>query len=152
MEPIQVINGLKFKERIGFHRRVQRNESLIVYDKTKGGSYIEAAINQWGISDEQLYLAVAKRLKQSVDQAVFPRWPPSADNMSEFSKPVPELMKFLTFLRNPGKQNFADQCLDPKICMLNDLLLSYISGKRTHLKVNTTSSVSLQTVLQFIMI
>ena len=35
----------EFGDAIGFHNRFQKNQSSIVYDVSKGGSYIEAAIN-----------------------------------------------------------------------------------------------------------
>ena len=41
----------RFGDRIGFHMRFHKKQSLIAYDKSEGGTYIEAAMNAWGIDD-----------------------------------------------------------------------------------------------------
>ena len=55
-----------FGDRIGFHARTHKNQSMIVYDKSGGGTYIEAAINAWGIDDDVLVKNVASRLHEKV--------------------------------------------------------------------------------------
>ena len=42
----------EFKNKIGFHDRFIKNTSTIVYNASAGGSYIEVAINSWGVIDE----------------------------------------------------------------------------------------------------
>jgi len=56
----------EFKDKIGFHKRYQRNQSTIVYDASQGSSFIEAAIYTWGVSDEQLINTVARCLKSQM--------------------------------------------------------------------------------------
>ena len=60
----------EFKDKIGFHARFHKNQSTIVYDAPAGGSYIEAAIYSWGISDEQLLHNVARRLSEKFTEEV----------------------------------------------------------------------------------
>ena len=55
----------EFGDAIGFHNRFQKNQSSIVYDVLKGSSYIQAAINAWGISD-LLSRSVASRLRNNI--------------------------------------------------------------------------------------
>ena len=55
----------EFGDAIGFHNRFQKNQSSIVYDVLKGGSYIQAAINAWGISD-LLLRSVDSRLRNKI--------------------------------------------------------------------------------------
>ena len=43
----------EFGQSIGFHNCFQKNQSCIVFDVSKGGTYIEAAINFWGISEDE---------------------------------------------------------------------------------------------------
>ena len=46
--------------------RFHKNQSLIVYDKSEGGTYIEAAMNAWGIDDDVLVKNVASCLHKKV--------------------------------------------------------------------------------------
>ena len=43
----------EFGDRIGFHKRYHVTESTVVFNRTDGGDFIEAAINSWGIDPEQ---------------------------------------------------------------------------------------------------
>ena len=58
----------QFGNKLGFHDSYRKNQSTIVYDTTAGGSYIEAAINLWGVSDELLINTVARRLKEKLSK------------------------------------------------------------------------------------
>ena len=53
-----------FGERIGFHDRYRKNESTLVYDKNNGGSFLEAALNCWGVTDERLFEIAGKSLRE----------------------------------------------------------------------------------------
>ena len=66
----------EFGYAIGFRNRFQKNQSSIVYDVSKGGSYIEAAINAWGISDDDLLRNVASRLRNKTKNFTNLTWPP----------------------------------------------------------------------------
>jgi len=54
----------EFGDSIGFHQRNQKNVSELVYDTSAGGTYVEAALSSLGVSNEQLIMNVAKRLKE----------------------------------------------------------------------------------------
>jgi hypothetical protein len=91
----------EFQERIGFHERFHKNESSLVYDKTAGGSYIEAAIYSWGVSDEQLVNTVARRIKDTLSEEPSMTWPPHVDELEKPEEPNDLLLKFLTWLKHP---------------------------------------------------
>ena len=42
-----------FVKKEDLHNRFQKNQSCVVYNITKGGNYREAAVNAWGISDNE---------------------------------------------------------------------------------------------------
>lgn len=92
----------EFGEDIGFHVRYHRNKGTIVYDASAGGSYIEAAINSWGVSDNQLLLNVAKRMKMYSKDANGMTWPPRAADLEENINPPLEILKLVTLLQNPN--------------------------------------------------
>ncbi len=53
----------QFSNQLGFHDRYHKNQSTLVYDVREGGTFIEAAINSWGVSNMQLLNAAARRLR-----------------------------------------------------------------------------------------
>ena len=55
-----------FGNRIGFHRRIHLSKSHIIYDKQKAGSYIEAAIKQWGTPDADIFKIAGERFRSSL--------------------------------------------------------------------------------------
>ena len=42
-----------FVKKEDLHNRFQKNQSCVVYNVTKGGNYRKAAVNAWGISDNE---------------------------------------------------------------------------------------------------
>ena len=54
----------KFGQSIGFHNCFQKNQSYIVIDVSRGGTYIEATSNFWRISEDDMLKNVAKTLKE----------------------------------------------------------------------------------------
>ena len=112
----------EFGDRIGFHQRFHSNQSTIVYNKSGGGDFIEAAINAWGIDDETLIRNTSKRLHEMFHKHVPFQWPPDKSSMDEIVKP-PELLMFVKWLSAPGKSNIDDEAFDPSDVMLVDLLL-----------------------------
>lgn len=119
----------KFGDRIGFHTRYRKNESTLVYDTSGGGGYIEAAINSWGITTEQLLKNVAGRLKEELHSPGI-TWPPHIEELEEFSEENDLLKKFLIWLKFPPRSNYEDNILDPSVQAIASILLSYITGKR----------------------
>lgn len=121
----------EFKDKIGFHDRFHKNQSTIVYNTSAGGSFVEAAIYAWGISDEQLLHNVALRLKDRLSGENDMPWPPRVVDLEDIEEPHVLLRKFLTWLKDPGVQNFTEACDDPDIVALSSLLFSLITGNRT---------------------
>ena len=64
-------------------------------------------------------------------------WPPHPYQLEKPSTLPEELVKFLNWLKYPySKEN--DLMEDPKLVSLGDILLAYISNKRTNFQVNRT--------------
>ena len=124
----------EFHDKIGFHDRYHKNKSTIVYNTSAGGNYVEAPIYSWGVTDEQVFNTVARRLKDQLFTEHYMVWPPSVDELEKEPEPNLLLLKFLTWLKNPSQMDFTEPCQDPHIVAISSLLLSYITGKRTPLK------------------
>ena len=126
----------EFGDVVGFHNRFQENQSSIVYDVSKGGSYIEAAINAWGISDDDLLRNVARRLRNKTKNFTNLTWPPHPKHL-DTTPDMPEvLLKFLVWLKYPTRKPEECTMNNPQIVALGDLLLAYIVNKRTKFQVN----------------
>ena len=85
----------EFPTTTGFHDRFHKNQSTIVYNTSAGGSYVEAAIHSWGISDEQLLNNVARRLKNKLNGQTGLAWPPHINELEDTEQPNDLLRKFL---------------------------------------------------------
>ena len=55
--------------------------------QSAGGSYIEAAINSWGVNDEQLLNTVARRLKEKLKGDASIDWPPHVEELEQDERP-----------------------------------------------------------------
>ena len=126
----------EFKDKIGFHDHFHKNQSTIIYDTSAGGSYIEAAIYSWGISDEQLINNVARLLTEKLSGESDRSWPPHVVVFENVDEPHILLRKLLTWLKDPAIQDFTEACNDPRITTLSSLLLSFITGNRTSLQAS----------------
>ncbi|KAG0712695.1 hypothetical protein GWK47_017867 [Chionoecetes opilio] len=122
----------EFHDRIGFHERYQKNHSALVYDTYSGGSYAGAAINCWGVTDDQLISSVAQRINARASQAQVMSWPPHVDELVDSEDSDELLYKFVTLLKKPKA---GEDQKDPAVLALTSLLTSYITGKRTSFKV-----------------
>ena len=105
-----------------------------MYDTTAGGSYIEAAINFCGVSDEQLINTVARRLKEKLSKEDIMKWPPAVQELENHEEPHIFLRQFLTWLRNPAEKDFSTPCKDAEVAALSPLFFSYITQNRTPFK------------------
>ena len=128
---IKIILHPEFDEQIGFHNRYQKNESTLVFDCNKGGTFIEGAINSWGVTNEQLLNTVARRLKDKFSTDLEMPWPPSVEELEAEEEPDPLLTKFVIWLQNASEKTFET---DPQILALTSLLKSYITGRRSTFK------------------
>ena len=105
----------EFKNKIGLHDSFVKNISTIVYNASAGGSYIEAAINSWGVSDEQLINTVARRLKEKLTGDASIDWPPHVEELEQDERPNDLLRKLLTWLKNPAANDLSESCLDREV-------------------------------------
>ena len=126
----------EFKGQLGFHDRFHKNQSTIVYDASAGGSYIEAAIYSWGVSDEQLLNNAARRLRETYKEEVGLSWPPRVEDLENIKEPPQLLHQLLTWLKDPDSDDCTEACDNPQIAALSSLLFSFISGKRTTFQAN----------------
>ena len=130
-----------FKNKIGFHDHFVKNTSTIVYNASTGGSYIEAAINSWGVSDEQLLNTVARCLREKLKDETAIYWPPHVEELEQDERPNDLLRKLLTWLKSPSDNDFNENCQDPEVMALSSLLFSFITGKHNPLKINLSMTI-----------
>ena len=127
----------EFGQSIGFHNCFQKNQSYIVLDVPKGGTYIEAASNFWRISKDDVLKNVAKTLKEKAKIFSNMEWPPHLYQLEKPYTHPEELVKILNWLKySSSKEN--DLMEDPKLFLLGDILLAHISNKWTNIQVNKT--------------
>ena len=131
----------EFKNKIGFHDRFVKNTSTIVYNASTGGSYIEAAINSWGVNDEQLLNTVARRLREKLKDETAIYWPPHVEELEQDERPNDLLRKLLTWLKNPSGNDLNENCQDPEVMALSSLLFSFITGKHNPLKISLSMTI-----------
>lgn len=130
---IKEILAKEFHSKIGFYNRFRKNKSTIEYDSSQGSSFIEAAVNAWGISDEQLINLLAKRMIANVKEEDVMKWPPTLEEMKSEEASSDILTKFLLQLKkHPNKEK--NKCMEPDIHFISSILKSLITGKRTILK------------------
>ncbi len=123
----------QFPDQLGFHNRYQKNQSTLVYDVREGGSFIEAAIYSWVISNEQLLNTAARRLRDELLINTGIIWPPTIEETETEEKPDPLMFKFLTWLKTPATKKFETYS-DPQVWALTSLLKSHTSGKKSIFK------------------
>lgn len=128
----------EFGDKIGIYtNRFHKNQSGIVYDAALGGTFIEAALNGWGIDDEQLLNLAARRLSSLCAGFSGINWPPRIDELETKEELCPALTKFLIWLRKPAEQlgELQDKT-KPELEALSSIMLSYINRMRTVTKIN----------------
>ena len=121
----------EFGSKIGFHDRFHKNKSTIVYDKDAGGSYVEAAINCWGIDNDDLLNIVARKIRTSVQGEKPLAWPPYVDQLTNSEEPPLLLRKLVTWLRSPTVNTFDGPVDNPVIRSISSILEGLITRQRT---------------------
>jgi len=105
-----------------------------VYDRTGAGSYVKAAISSLGVSDNQLVMNVAARLRQQVvTKTNTVPWPPYISELEKEEDLRDLLLKLITWLKNPNRSTVDDS---PSVRSIASILTSHITGKRTTFEVN----------------
>ena len=121
----------EFGDAIGFHNRFQKNQSSIIYNVSKGGSFIEATINAWRISDDDLLHNVASQLRNKTKNFTNLTWSPHPKHQDNLPDMPEELLKFLVWLKYPTCKPEECTMNNSYIVALEDLLLTYIVNKQT---------------------
>lgn len=119
-------------DRFGFRVRFQKNQSTIVYDVSNGGSFIEVAINTWGVSEDNLIKYVARRLQSS--------WKESTPLSCPLAQPPLQFVRLLTYLQSPAKKIDRGACDDSRIVALVDIFDAFITKKRSIFQVGISKS------------
>ena len=121
-----------FGGRIGFHSRVQRNQSDIVYSRNKGKTYFEAILNGSEVTDAELFHIAANRLRESLKKEARNRmvWPPTVNTLCTEQRTETVVSKFLRTLSNinEGSKN------DSKIMFLSECIESLVTKEKTRLE------------------
>ena len=98
-----------------------------------GSSYLDAAINSTGISNEQLMKNFANRLKSDVMNTQTVSWPPKINELEEEEELSQLLIQFLHSLKYPTIKSINES---PRIRSIASILTQYITGKRTTTCIN----------------
>ena len=132
---IKTLISEEFKDQIIFHNRYQKNESTLVFSLCERGSFLESALNSWGLPIEDLLHNVARQVNEDAKGLPQMPWPPSIANLCA-EAPENFLTKFVGWLINPGK---TDPDLTPEVYAIASLLQSLVTNKRTGFQVLMTS-------------
>ena len=130
----------EFEGKIGFHTRLHRNESDLVYDTSGDGSYIEAALFSIGVSSEQLVLNVAERIRNDVKSTKVLPWPPRIEELGEEEELSPLMLQLLSALRGNNRKDVSASTIS-----LSSLLTQYIIKRPTITAINATITLHLMT-------
>ena len=88
---IKTLISEEFKDQIIFHNRYQKNESTLVFSSCGEGSFLESALNSWGLSIEDLLHNVARQVNEDANLC--------QEALENF------LTKFVGWLINHGTRN-----------------------------------------------
>jgi len=127
----------EFKEQILFHERYQKNESTLVLNRSGGGSFLESALNSWGLPIEELLHNVARHVNDEAEKIDPMPWPPTFANLSEeCSQNI--FVKFVGWLKRPEKKEAE---VTPEVLAIASLLQSLVTNKRTKFQVLWTNMI-----------
>ena len=71
----------EFGEEIGFQNYFQKNESMLVYDRSNGGTFLESAVNSWGLNIEDLLRNVARQINTEINKLSQMPLPPTVEEV-----------------------------------------------------------------------
>ena len=132
---IKTLISEEFKDQIIFHNRYQKNESTLVFSSCGEGSFLESALNSWGLSIEDLLHNVARQVDEDAKGLPQMPWHPSIANLCA-EAPENVLTKFVGWMINPEKTN---PDLTPEVYAIASLFQSVFINKRTGFQVLMTS-------------
>ena len=128
---IRNIISEEFGDQFSFHNRVHKNASTFVFDSSEGGSFLESAVNSWGLPIEELLRNVARRINESAKDIPQMPWPPSIYSVTT-EAPENFFTQFVSWLVSPEKK---EATLTPEIYAIGSLLQALVTGKRTTFQV-----------------
>ena len=100
-----------------------------------GGSFLESALNSWGLPIEDLLNNVARQVNEEAKNLPHMSWSPSIANLSkEFSENF--FTKFVGWLIKPERK---EPDLTPEVYAMASLLQSLVTNKKTKFQVLWTS-------------
>ena len=111
----------EFHDRIGFQERFQRDQSTLVYDTSFEVRYGEAAINCWGVTDDQLICIAAQLIRCHTSAPTISSWSRHVDDLVDDEQLDELLQKFVSMLRT---SKYGEKKLDPTVLALTSLLFS----------------------------
>ena len=123
----------EYGDSIGFQPPIQKNKSELVFDRTGSASYVEAAMNATGVSDELLMVKVCKRLHDKIIESKCVPWPPRIDQLEVEEDICESLIQLLSWLKHP-KKKCSDH--DAKTLSLASMITQHVTGRRTTTAIN----------------
>lgn len=116
----------EYRDDIGFYERPEKNKSEFVCNTKDGGSYIEAAFDSFGITDEQLILNLAPQLSKCMKEVPLINWCPTVKQL---------LVKQLAAMRKKhGHKKLLVE--DNHVLRVLIFLITYfITGKKNSLRL-----------------
>ena len=92
---------------LDFTKGIHKNKSIIVYNKADYGTFIDAALHSFGISDEQLIYNVAKRLHDKYRYSNNMEWPPYVSQLKDEGnlESVNLLVKLISWMKRAFEEN-----------------------------------------------
>ena len=97
--------------------------SELVYDTSAAGSYLEAVVSSLGISNDQLVMNVAERLREQIFKTNTIPWPPYIHELEREEDLCELLLKLTTCLKHPNRSTVDD---DSSVRFASVLTLSLI--------------------------
>ena len=123
----------EYGQSIGFKERPQKNHSDWVYDVAGGGTYIDAAINSTGVSDEQLMKNLCGRLHVKIKETKSVSWPPRIDQLEEEENICTSLIQLLSWLKHPNTDSLDYR---PNTLCIASIVTQYVTGQRSTTCIN----------------
>ena len=116
----------EYGDDIGFHERSEKNKSEFVYDTKCGANYVEAALNSFSITEEQLILNLAHWLSNHIKEVTLLNWCLTVEKLLEEKSLSRLLLKLLSSMKkihgDKKSPNEADLVLSVLASLINYLI------------------------------
>ena len=118
----------EFTNDTGFHKSCHNKNSELIYDTRGADSYLEAAMSSLGVDTLTLLWNISQHLNDEIKNTDTVPWPPYIHELEQKESISSNLVKFLTWLKNPTKQTIDT---DPIVQSIGSIITSYLTGKQT---------------------